>query len=306
MRLTKSELSFLSKTYENTNPLNLFFNSGAPPRGGERKALEEKGLLVRGAPSSEAQKLFGAAANPRRCTRLVLKDGAYFIEKYAYKASSDFTLVENDGGEVVFFPEEHLDEVLFQLSQWVGISDFRTFDINAALPNDELLVFLAMADIRRERELLSYLGKEAENKISFTQIREQLEAPRPGSLTRILTGHYNYSIPKAEDTKKILDRLTAEKIADFQAGNPQAGYSLIGSYEEFAKSFLIPQVVIMLETFNLTEKNELAGAGVLCVWAGMREIISLVFRDGVTEITSISGRQLLKMMEDFLNCPDVL
>ncbi|WP_276661713.1 hypothetical protein [Syntrophomonas wolfei] len=61
----------------------------------------------------------------------------------------------------------------------------------------------------------------------------------------------------------------------------------------------------MLETFNHTEGQELAGAGVLCLWAGMREIVSLVFQEEATEITSISGRQLLKMMEDFLNCPDV-
>jgi len=173
--------------------------------------------------------------------------------------------------------------------------------MEVTLPNDELLVFLAMADIRRENELLSYLGKETGNTISFTQIRGQLEKPKPGSLTSILTGHYNYSIPEAEDTKKILDRLTAKKITAFHTG-----YSFADSYEEFARNFLIPQAVVMLETFNLTEKNEVAGAGVLCIWAGMREIISIVFREDAVQIASISGRQLLKMMEDFLNCPDVI
>ena len=301
MRLTKNELSYLGKIYQNKNPLALFSSINATLRGDEENTLEKKGVLKGGKPTQEAQKLLGVAAVPQRCTRLVLKDGSYFIEKYAYKTKDGYALAENDGGDVLFSPKQQLEEVLFQLSQWVGISDFRTFDMEVTLPNDELLVFLAIADIRREIELLSYLGKETENIISFAQIRGQLEKPKPGGLTSILTGHYNFSVPEADDTKKILERLTAKKITAFQTG-----YSLVDSYEEFARNFLIPQAVVMLEAFNLTEKNEIAGAGVLCVWAGMREIISIVFREGAVEIASISGRQLLKMMEDFLNCPDVI
>lgn len=305
MRLTKNELSFLSKMYENANPLNLFSSAGASLQGDEEKLLEQKGILKGGKPTPEAENMFRLAADPQRCTRLVLKDGAYLVEKYAYRTEKDYVLVENDGGEVLFSSMAKMDEVLFQLSQWVGVSDFKTFDLNETLSNDELILFLAMVDIRREKELMSYLGQETEPDIPFTRIREQLESPRPGSMTRILTGNYNYSAPSTGDTKAVLDRLIAANIAEFHAGKPQAGYSFVGPFEEFAGKFLIPQVVIMLETFNHTEGPELAGAGVLCLWAGMREIVSLVFREGATEITSISGRQLLKMMEDFLNCPDV-
>lgn len=301
MRLTKKEVSYLGKIYQSTNPLALFSSVKETLRGDEEKTLEEKGVLKRGTPTQEARKLLGTAAEPQKCTRLVLKDGVYFIEKYAYKSKDGYVLAENDGGDVVFSQQQQLDEILFQLSQWVGISDFKTFDLEEALSNDELLVFLAMTDIRRENELLSYLGTEAENTISFARIRGQLENPRKGSLTSILTGHYNFTAPKAEDTKKILEKLTARKLTDFHSG-----YSLVGPYEEFAKNFLIPQAIVMLETFNLTEKKEILGAGVLCVWAGMREIISLVFREGEVELASISGRQLLQMMEDFLSCPDVL
>ncbi len=300
MRLTKKELSFLSKTYENTNPLNLFSSIDAPLQGDEQSSLEEKGVLLGGAVAPEAQKLLGTAADPRRCTRLVLKDGAYFIEKYAYVEGENYVLVENDGGEVLFSGKEQLDEALFQLSQWVGVSDLKTFDLETTLSNNEMVVLLAMADIRRTNELRSYLGEESKEEISLAQICSQLEQPEPGSLTRILTGHYNYPVPKTEDVKDILERFKEKKIVAFQNG-----YALLGSYDEFAKNFLIPQAVIMLETFNLTEKNEITGAGVLCVWAGMREIISIAFREGATEAASISGRQMLKMMEDFLSCPDV-
>ncbi|MDD2401448.1 MAG: hypothetical protein PHI90_03910 [Clostridia bacterium] len=301
MRLNKKELSFLSKIFPQTNSLSLFSSITVPLQGDEQKTLEEKGVLAGEKLTQEASNLFGTVANPRRCTRLVLKDGSYLIEKYAYKSDEGFVLAENSGSEIIFSAAQKLDEAMFQLSQWIGMSDLKTFDMETLLTSGELLVFLALVDIRRANVLLSYLGREEKSEISFTQVRQQLDKPEPGSLTRILIGNYNYSIPQIEDTKEILDQLVTKKIVTFNVG-----YSLIDQYEEFAKKFLISQTVVMLETFNLTEKNEIAGAGVLCVCAGMREIVSIVFREGEAEIASISGRQLLKMMEDFLNCPDVL
>ncbi len=303
MRLNKKEMSFLAKTYPSANPLSLFssIDEATELRGDEENTLEKAGVLTGGELTEDSDKLLSAVREPQRCSRLVLKDGAYFIEKYGYKLGDDYTLVENDGGEMLISPQENLDEALFQLSQWVGMSNLKTFDLETVLSGDELLVLLAIVDIHRTNALLSYLGRETKKAISFAQIRSQLDQPEPGSLTRILTGNYNYSVPKIEDTKEILNQLVAKQIIVFNEA-----YSLLGSYEEFAEKFLIPQTVVMLEAFNLTEEKEIVGAGVLCVCAGMREIITIVFKDGAVEFASISGRQLLKMMEDFLKCPDVL
>jgi len=294
-------MSFLAKKFSNSNPLSLLSSADTTLRGDEQNALEGKGVLAGGKLTQEAGKLLSVAGNPQRCTRLVLKDGSYLIEKYAYKSGDAYTLAENDGGEVLFSPQEKLDEALFQLSQWIGMSDLKTFDLHTVLSWDELLVLLAMVDICRVNELRSYLGMETKKEIPFAQLRQQLDQPEPGSLTRILTGNYNYAVPKIEDTKAILDQLTTKKIAAYNEG-----YLLLGSYAEFAKKFLMPQTVVMLESFNLTEKIEIVGAGVLCVCAGLREIVSVVFKEGAVELESLSSRQLLKMMEEFLNCPDVL
>lgn len=301
MKLTKKELSFLAERFHTANPLSLFTNIQESLQGDEQKTLEEKGLLVNGKLTEEAEKLLSTVVEPERCTRLVLKDGTYLIEKYTYKVGSNYTIVENSGGELLFSSLQKLDEVLFQLSQWVGMSDLKTFDVGTTLTNEELLVFFALVDLRRVNVLLSYLGKESKKEIPFAEIRAQLEKSEAGSLTRILTGNYHFAIPPIEDTKTILEQLMAKKVVAFAAG-----YVLQGEYEEFASKFLLPQTVVMLETFNLVAQNELAGAGVFCVCAGMREIISLVFRENVTEIVSLSGRQLLKMIEDFFVCPDVL
>ncbi len=300
MRLTKTELSYLGKKYKKTNPLALFSSIETALTGDEEKTLEEKEVLKGGNTTQQNDKLLNTIADPQRCTRLILKDGSYFIEKYAYRTGEEYALAENDDGEVIISPREHLDEALFQISQWVGMSDLKTFNLETTLLNDETVVLLAITDIQRERVLGSYLAEKGLDEISYIQIREHLENPAQGSLLRILTGNYKFAIPKAEETKEILDRLISKNIVAFQTG-----YSLLGDYVDFASSFLIPKSVIMLETFNLNEQNEISGAGVLCLWAGMKEIISIVFREGATEINSISGRQLLQMIEDFLNCPEV-
>ena len=300
MRLTKTELSYLGKKYKKTNPLALFSSIETALTGDEEKTLEEKEVLKGGNTTQQNDKLLNTIADPQRCTRLILKDGSYFIEKYAYRTGEEYALAENDDGEVIISPREHLDEALFQISQWVGMSDLKTFNLETTLLNDETVVLLAITDIQRERVLGSYLAEKGLDEISYIQIREHLENPAQSSLLRILTGNYKFAIPKAEETKEILDRLISKNIVAFQTG-----YSLLGDYVDFASSFLIPKSVIMLETFNLNEQNEISGAGVLCLWAGMKEIISIVFREGATEINSISGRQLLQMIEDFLNCPEV-
>lgn len=303
MELTREEISFLAGNfYKNTNPLSLFSSiNGIPVRGDEQKSLENSKVLTGGKPTSEADRLLSVVANPEKCTRIVLKDGDYVVEKYTYKSDKGFTIAENNRGQVIFSSHDKLNETLFQLSQWVGMSDLKTFDIKTTLSNDEVVVFFAIADIARADALLNYLGQETKGQISFTQIREQIDNPKSGSLVKILTRNYKYNIPKTEDTKVILEKLISKKIITLKEG-----YLLLDEYENFAKKFLIPQNVVILETFNLGEKNKIAGAGVLCISAGMRENLAIIFREGATEIASISGRQLLKMIEDFMDCPDVV
>lgn len=300
MRLNKRELSFLTKFYPEKNPIGLLSGKDLQLKGDEEKELEKKGVLIHGNLTPEAKEIIDIAAIPQRCTRLVLKDGSYYIEKYSYRVNNDYTLLENEDGEIIFSTVEKMDEAVFQLSQWIGISDLKTFDINNSFKNDELLLLLSIVDIQRTKTLFSYLGKEESRKISLEQIQKQLDQQESGSLTSILTGNYQFTVPEIEAVPGILKDLINKGVLSFESE-----YSLLGQYDEFAKNFLIPQTVVILETFNLLDNDEIAGAGVLSIVAGMREIITIVFKEENVEIASVSARQLLKMMEDFLYCPDV-
>jgi hypothetical protein len=62
----------------------------------------------------------------------------------------------------------------------------------------------------------------------------------------------------------------------------------------------------MLETFNMDDKEIIATAGVLCISAGIHDVVSFIFMEGEIQITSITGSYMLRIIENFLNCPDVL
>jgi hypothetical protein len=297
MRLTLSEVSFLAKSFPNTNQLSLFANIKVPVQGTEQKNLEEKGVFRDGRLTEAWQDQFAAVAAPQRCTRFILRNGPYLIEKYAYRSDAGYALAENDGGDIEFTAPESLEGVLAQVSRWIGRSDLKSFDIEIQLKNGAALVLLALIDIGRQNTLEAYLGRETKEPVLFSQLRAQLEKPAPNSLVTLLVKNYGYPVPEIEDTKELLDGLVARKIVSFDRG-----YTLAPEYGAVASNFLIPQTIVLLEAFDLDENSELSGMSMLCVCAGIKEIVSFVLAEGQMEIVSISGWQMLKIVEDFLGC----
>lgn len=204
MRFNKKDLSFLAKYYPGNNPISLLSGMNLPLLGDEEKELEGKGVLIDGSLTPEGKKLVDIVASPQRCTRLVLKDGSYYIEKYSYKLNDEYALVENEDGEIILSSIEKIDDAIFQLSRWTGISDLKSFDLNVTLQNNELLLFLAIVDIKRINTLLSYLGKKDLREISKDQLQKQLANPEKGGLTSILTGNYQFIVPEEKDIPSIL------------------------------------------------------------------------------------------------------
>ena len=301
MKLTTKEISYLSKEFPDKNQIGLFSNITVPFDGSEQKSLEEKDVYQDGGLSDSAKELLGITAKPLKCTRFILKDNACVVEKYAYKVDGKIVLVENAGGEMLVSSPENFNKTILELSEFTGMSNIKTADIEVLLPVDEALVLLAMMDICRKNAMLLYIGQETANVITFGEIRRQLDEPASNSLLKMLVNNYNYTVPKIDITKKILDSLVAKNIAAFTTG-----YVLTPEYAVFAKNFLIPDTVVMLETFQINEKNELATAGVLCVSAGLKNIVTFIFSDGEIEISSITGSYMLRIIENFLNCPDIV
>ena len=73
-----------------------------------------------------------------------------------------------------------------------------------------------------------------------------------------------------------------------------------------ATSVLIPQTIVILEAFQIDEKGEVITAGALCLSSGIKDAISFIFAGDEIEMASITGSYLLEIIENFLNCPDLI
>ncbi|MFA9424643.1 MAG: hypothetical protein ACERLG_13770 [Sedimentibacter sp.] len=301
MKLTKNEISFLSNQILENNKIGFFSNVNYNSDGTEESTLKQKGIYKDGKISAKDYEILKIVAKPERCTRFILKDKEFLVEKYAYKSANTLILAENDNGDMIFDIPDNFNTTIIELSEFTGMSNIKTSDIDVLLLDDEMLVLLAIVDIYRKKTMYSYWGQEIEYIISLAEIREMIDNPIQNGLLKMIINNYNYAVPKAEIIENILERLVDKKIIE-----SKNGYALSKGYEAFATGFLIPQTVVMLETFNINEKEEIAIAGMLCVSAGLHDVVSFVFMDGEIQITSMTGSYMLEIVESFLKCPDIL
>lgn len=301
MKLTKNEISFLSNQILENNKIGFFSNVNYNLDGTEESTLKQKGIYKDGKISEKDYEILKIVAKPEKCTRLILKDKEFLVEKYAYKSKNTVVLAENDNGDMIFDTLDSFNNIILELSEFTGMSNIKTSDIDVLLSDDEMFVMLAIVDIYRKKTMHNYWGQVEEYIAGLAEIREMIDNPIQNGLLKMLVNNYNYSVPKIEIIEKILEKLVARKIVEFSNA-----YTLTKEYEAFAINFLIPETVVMLETFNINEKEEIAIAGILCVCAGLHDVVSFVFMDGEIQITSITGSYMLKIIENFLNCPNIL
>lgn len=300
MKLTTSEITFLAGQFSEKTPISLFSSINAAPSGMEEKSLKEKGVLTENGLSQEAAGILQTVAGAARCARVVLRDNFSILEKYTYRKDDKLVLVENDGGEMLFSSPENLSNTIAEYSEYTGMSTIRTTGIQALLPQDEFLVLLAVFDLYRRDSLLSYMGQEVQTEISESVIIRQLEVPMPNSLVQMLKKNYGCAVPKPSSMPSILDKIR-------QAGciTADQNVSLSAEFAAFAGSFLIPECTAVMEVLNLTSANEIVSTSALAVCAGVKDIASFLFASEGIELSAVSGMQLLKMMENFLVCPDI-
>ena len=302
MKLTTKELVYLSAAFTDRTPISLFSNIKATLEGTEFQSLTNKGIIKNNGYNQQCLELLLPATKPERCTRLVVQNDFCILEKYTYKSGDKIILVENSNGDLVFSKPEDFSDVIIGLSEFLGMSKIKTSDISIALSGDEMLVLLAIIDIYRKNALLTYTGQViSSNVLSFQEITNEINGDFENGLVKIITKNFNYKMPLPGALDNILRSLISKNCVV-----SEQGFKLTEGYATFAKNFLISQSIVLFETFGLMASGEISTAGSLCVTAGLHDFISFSFNNNMIELTSISGSQMLKTIEDFLYCPDVV
>jgi len=301
MKLNKREIGFLAKEFPGANQLSLFANIKIDLDGSEKESLETKGVLRGCKLTEEWEEAFEIIRTPKICSRVVLKDNELLVEKYAYKKKDKIVLVENEQGEMIVTSPENFNETIMEFAEFTGMSNVRASNVEALLPMNEVLVLLAIADMYRVKAIKGFLGETVKDQISLADIKQQLEEPRKNGLLKMLTNNYNLVVPAADEVENILGKMIDKKIVELHDG-----YVLQSEFVSFATSVLIPQTLVVVEAFQIHDNGEVITAGALSVSGGIKDTISFIFAGEEIEVSSITGSFLLKIIENYLNCPELI
>jgi hypothetical protein len=301
MILSTNEIAFLSGYYTDKTQLSLFANIDATLDGTEEKSLIEKDVCLDGFLSPTARSVLDIVAGARKYSRISLNNRFCELEKCTFKKDDSIVLVEVNEDEMTFSSSENLTGTISEFSEFIGSSRIKSADLEVFMTVAETMVFFAIMDLHRKAALYSYLGYTKSNPgLQFSDIVNQVNNPMKNSLVQIIRTNYNYAMPQKELIGDILGKFVKEKYIVFNKG-----YELVDQFAVFANGFLIPETIITMELCNMDMNDQFIGFTALCIYAGIKDIVSLIFsKDGV-EISSISTQQLLKMIENFLNCPDI-
>lgn len=297
MKLTLNELGFLKSIYKDANQLSLFTNIEGKLIGGEKESLEKKMVIKDSEVTKVWSNILGPVANPGQCTRLILRDGDFLIEKYSYKNDQLLTLVENNGdGNLEFTLPDGVKPQLLQLGKWIGMSNLTSMEVDLELSVREMIVLLALVDLARQSVFAGYLKEKVVVSIDRNNLESQLKEPAENSLLSILKLNYDFEVPGSDSIGELIEALKIKKVLEVLGDE----YSLSQDLVVMAIQMLIPQSILLLENLEIGAGNELMASSYMALSAGIKDILLFAFEGSNVRIMSMTSMQLMKLIEDLL------
>ncbi len=297
MKLTLNELGFLKTLYKDANQLSLFTNIEGKLIGGEQESLEKKLVIKDGAVSKVWGNILAPVANPKQCTRVILRDGDFLVEKYSYRNDLGLAMVENNGdGELQLTLPESVKPQLLELSKWIGMSNLTSMEIDLELTIPETVVILALIDLARQSIFAGYLREKVVVNITKQNLENQLNEPAENSLVSIFRLNYEIPVPAIEEIEKIINSIKNKKILEINDDE----YSLSQDLVVMAMQFLVPQAILLMENLEISDSDELLASSYMALTAGVKDIVLFAFEGGYVKLMSMTSMQLMKLVEDLL------
>ena len=304
MKLSMKEVAYIGRMYENLSEISLLSTLQELEDGSELFSLMEKEIIVEDELAPSVRAIMDVVANAQRSTRLFVKDRLCMIEKYTYRYNDHLVLIENDEGQMLFSRISDLDGVAEEIAELIGSSNMKTAAFEKIMSHNELLVFLSIVDLYRTKGLKAYIGELVPLAlISEEEIVTQMETGTGNSLAQMLIQNYEMKIPMGENLKLALEGLVEKGCLE---RSKEVLYCLTEEYELFAKGFLIPETLLTLESLGYGPTGELVSASSLCIGAGQRDFLFITFGNEDVEIATLTGNEMLHLMENYMLCPSLL
>lgn len=285
MHLSLEEIGIIKKQYKNENPLNIC--SGVREIEGNYEIKQED------------KEILDIITSPERVSRVILQENGLVVEKYGYVKNDNHIIAENMDDIFVFNnTKERLDIAVAGFSEFIGMSEIRKANINIVMGSqEEVLLFMALIDIYREKSMLKLCGQEVELSAIFGEIREHLDKPLDSSMVTLFKNNYKYTEPAISDTKNLLNKFVEKGIITFDKK-----YKLTENYEILAITCLVPDVILTAEMLEL-ENNNIVSNSMLYLSSGIQSNLLFTFGEDGIEISTVSSYEMTNIIKNILNCP---
>lgn len=308
MKVTAKELAYIGKWYEGLSPISLL--NPLAVEGGESElfSLMEKEIIQEDEVGKPYRPLLDIMANAQQSTKLSVKDRFGDMEIYTCRSENGLVMVsyDQDGMEVSL--ENTFQGVINDLKERVGSASVKSTPIDEVFTHGELLVLFAFLDLYRELGLKSYLGEEIEVRgLNAYEVFNGLKKEKGNPLTSLLSTHLQIPVPEMWIFSDLLEQLIEKgclvKGEDMADENLSATYELTEGYAKLASGFLIPETLIALEQLGFSDEGQLTRAYSLCIGAGHRDLLIIALGEEDAELATVSGSELLLLIENLLSCP---
>ena len=110
--------------------------------------------------------------------------------------------------------------------------------------------------------------------------------------------NFGYQPPTSLD--KIMENLIKKECV-----TKDKDYRLAGEYALFAKSFLVPSTMILIESFSIGSDQALLVGGGLGLVAGVCDQCFILADQEEAEVKAVAGLEMVQTLEGFLLCPEL-
>ncbi len=299
MELTLREVALLGE-YVAGNQYSLFDDLPKLRGEGSKKTLREKGVLQGDELSAAVKPLVAALANPERVAKFRLNQLEVNMRKRVYQRGERKVLVEFHREMVIFSPfDSEVESVRLEIANHTGVSFQKHSQLKQVLNGDELLTLMGLADWLRRVALAELTGSAVPKDLTSADLHQFMAAPLKLGLLAQTIDMTHLPVPDQAALDRALDGLIAKRLVESR----QPKIAIDKSTILLAINFLVPNMTISLELYDLSDAQRVLSAREMILQASPKDALSYSATTAGFAVESITGGQTNERILAYLSCP---
>lgn len=231
-------------------------------------------------------------ANPGRMVNLHLLSGDTSVEHLIYFCGdhSEAIFLASKKESLLFRSPAPIDAIVTSFGQYIGYSGLVSSGLDVLLSFQESLLFAALVDLFRRRVLSSFSHMTEPEKGGVSKeliLKAANETPLDGQwLVSVLKTFAECDNLTLKELENGLETLEKQKLI----AKVENDYVLFGDGFYFADGFLLISQVLRAEVFLDKGDGTATKSSMLCLQAGLHDILFLEKEDGGMRLRAVSSR----------------